>query len=285
MIEKAEKPRFILKIGEIYKTPDDGLRAVKEALKDCEKVRLTNLPVFLIKELLPLVGESCQKQVYLHDESFRALIDSKGAEVEKVNSTWTQNFFGETVNMGEINTPRAMFHILWKDDEIKRIFANTDPKCIECAWKKNFVMRMDGVQSYASLYDREEGVQSIIKKAEKSSVFRACIVPPFILRALIPFAFKGDYRFILSRRDALQQHFPNNFDVRIGSEAKIFFVYGGEEATVGSLRLDNDMYSIFWRGDEIFSIMKFENLICSNCIFRVFDTAWKYSKIVGSAEG
>jgi hypothetical protein len=167
MIEKAEKPRFILKIGEIYKTPDDGLRAVKEALKDCEKVRLTNLPVFLIKELLPLVGESCQKQVYLHDESFRALIDSKGAEVEKVNSTWTQNFFGETVNMGEINTPRAMFHILWKDDEIKRIFANTDPKCIECAWKKNFVMRMDGVQSYASLYDREEGVQSIIKKAEK----------------------------------------------------------------------------------------------------------------------
>ena len=284
MNEKIEKPRFVLKIGEIYKTVEEGLKAIGEAVSDCERLRLTNLPVFFMKQVLPLVGNCGEKEIFLHDESWKTLIDVKDAEIEKVNSLWTQNFFGETVNMGEINTLKAMFHVLWKDDEIKRIFANTDPKCIECAWKKNFVMRMDGPQPYASLFDREEGIQSIIEKAEKSSVFRACIIPPSILRSIIPFAFKGDYRFILSRRDALQQHFPNNFDVRIGSDAKIFFVYGGEEATVGSLRLDNNMYSIFWRGDEVFSIMKFENLICSNCIFRVFDTAWKYSKVVGSAE-
>jgi len=282
--QKTEKPRFILKIGEIYKTIDEGLNVVEAAISGAEKVRLTNLPVFLMKRLLPAMKNCSDKEVYLHDESFRGSLDFEGMEVEKVNSLWTQDFFGEIVNMGEINTPKAMFHILWKDEQVKRVFANTDPKCIECAWKKNFVMRMDGVQPYCSTFDREKGIKSIIEKAEKSSVFRACIIPPFLLRSLIPFAFKGDYRFILSRRDALQQHFPKNFDVRIGSEAKIFFIYGGEEVTVGSLRLDNDMYSIFWRGDEVFSIMKFDNLICSNCIFRVFDTAWKYSKVVGSAD-
>ena len=284
MNEKVEKPRFTLKIGEIYKTSDEGMEAIKSALVEAEKVRLTNLPVFVMKELLPVIAAGEQNDVYLHDEAFGKELDFGGANVEKVHSQWTQNFFGEVVHMGEINTPGAMFHLLWKDEEIKRIFAQTDPKCIECAWKKNFVMRMDGIQPYCTLYDREDGLKAIIEKAEKSSVFRACIIPPFLLRSIIPYAFKGDYRFILSRRDSLQQHFPNNFDVRIGSDAKIFFVYGGEEVTVGSLRLDNDMFSIFWRGDEVYSIMKFENLICSNCIFRVFDTAWKYSKVVGSAE-
>ena len=146
MNQKVEKPRFTLKIGEIYTTSDEGISAIKEALADAEKVRLTNIPVFVMEELLPAIGKSSDTVVYLHDESYREMLDYGEAHVEKVNSLWTQNFFGEVVNMGEVNTPTAMFHLLWKEKEIKRIFAQTDPKCIECAWKKNFVMRMDGVQ-------------------------------------------------------------------------------------------------------------------------------------------
>ena len=280
MNEKKQKPRFILKIGEIYKTLDDGYKAIEDALKRSRKARLSNLSNDLLDQFKGMIRNNQVKEIFLHDETQKGIEFDGNAEVEIVNSHWKQNFFGEMVNMGEVLTPKAMFHVLWNEGGVKRVFANTDPKCIECSWKKNFVMRLEGEQLYCTLFDRRDGIDAIIEKAQKSSIFRACIIPPKLLRSLIPYAFKGDYRFILSRRDPIQQHFKKNFDVRLGSEAKIYFVYGGDEANVGSLRLDNEMYSIFWRSDQIFSIMRFENLICSNCIFRVFDTAWKYSKAI-----
>jgi len=279
-MQQPRKPRFVLSIGEIFKTPADGFRAITAALKKSRKVRLSNLSDALLQRFCPKIAGHQTKEIYLHDERQRAAVPDIGAAVEIVNARFVQDFFGERVNMGEILTPTAMFHVLWKDDEVRRIFANTDPKCISCSWKKNFQMRLEGEQLYCTLFDREKGLEAIVAKAKQASIFRACIIPPTMLRAIIPFALKGDYRFILSRRDPIQKHFQKNFDVRLGSEAKIFFVYGGDEASVGSLRLDHEMFSIFWRGDKVFSIMKFENLICSNCIFRVFDTAWKYSTAI-----
>ncbi len=281
-MQQKKKPRFVLKIGEIFKTPTDGYRAITNALKKSRKARLANMSVDLFKRFAPKIANHQVKEIYLHKDEQKDLIPDIGAEISTVQSIWKQDFFGEVVNMGEVLTPTAMFHILWDEEGVKRIFANTDPKCIECSWKKNFVMRMEGEQLYSTLYDRDKGLEAIVKKAASASVFRACIIPPNLLRSIIPHALKGDYRFILSRRDPIQQHFKKNFDVRLGSDARIFFVYGGEEANVGSLRLDHEMFSIFWRGDQIFSIMKFENLICSNCIFRVFDTAWKYSKAINT---
>lgn len=276
------RPRFTLKIGEIFKGPDEGFAAIESALEHSRKARLSNLSDALFQRLAPRIAGHQVREFYLNCDSQRDLIRQDGAVIEPVRSRWYQDFFGERVEMGEILTPTAMFHVLWtKSGEIRRIFANTDPKCIECSWKKNFMMRLEGDQLYATSYDRAEGVERIRQKAAGAAIFRACIVPPLVLHAVIPFALKADYRFILSRRDPIQKHFKKNFDVRLGSDAKIFFVYGGDEASVGSLRLDHEMYSIFWRQDQIFSIMKFENLICANCIFRVFDTAWKYSRAIG----
>ena len=275
-----KKPRFVLKIGEIFKTKADGFRAITNALKKSRKVRLSNLSTELFQRFYPKIERHQTKEIFLHDSAQEEHLPDIGAEIEPVNSRWFQDFFGQRVNMGEVLTPTSMFHILWTEDNVHRIFANTDPKCIECAWKKNYMKRLEGEQLYASVYDRDAGVQYIVEKAQKAEIFRACIIPPFLLRQIIPFAFKGDYRFILSRRDPILKHFKKNFDVRMGSEAKIFFVYGGEEANVGSLQLNNEMFSIFWRGDKIFSILRFERLICSNCIVRVFDTAWKYSRAI-----
>ena len=142
------------------------------------------------------------------------------------------------------------------------------------------MMRFNGEHLYATVYDRIEGLKILAEHAAKAEVFRAVVILPFLLKDIIIPAKKGDYKFILSRRDPLAKFFSNDDGARYGSSAKIYYIYGEQEATVGSLRLDADYYSIFWRGNEVFTVMKFNNRICSNCLSRVFDTAWKYSEKV-----
>jgi hypothetical protein len=154
----------------------------------------------------------------------------------------------------------------------------TDPAFLEFVWKKNFMMRLEDEQIYATVFDRKDGLEVIKEKARSATVFRACIIPPRLLADLMPFALRADYRIITSRRDPLVQRLGSDPEVRSGSEAKIFFVYGGEEANVGSLRLNHELFSIFWRGDSIFNVMKYDSLIFGNFVSRVFESAWKYSK-------
>ena len=182
--------------------------------------------------------------------------------------------------MGEVLTPSGLYHLLYNEEtgEVRRVLANTDNKCNPCIWRKNFMMRFEGEHLYATVYDRVHGLEAIAKHAAEAEVFRAVVIPPFLLKDIILPAKKSDYRFILSRRDPLAKFFVDDDNTRYGSSAKIYYVYGEQEATVGSLRLDADYYSIFWRGNEVFNVMKFNNRVCSNCLSRVFDTAWKYSE-------
>jgi hypothetical protein len=196
-----------------------------------------------------------------------------------VKSNWYQMFLGEKLHMGELLTPTAQYHILWNAaGEIRRIFQTSDPSFLEFVWKKNFMMRMEDEQVYATVFDRKDGLEVIKEKAQKAQVFRACVIPPALLKDLVPFALRGDYRIITSRKDPLVTQLKADPDVRSGSGAKIYFVYGGEESNVGSLRLNHELFSIFWREDKIFNVMKYENLIFGNFLSRVFDTAWKFSK-------
>lgn len=282
-----EKARFELRVGEIYRSLERGLESIEENLEHSRKARLANLPTEILLRLLPKLSSHLKHvEVFTQDEAQAKALEDAGhaplsEESAQLSSRWYQDFVGERLHMGEVLTPTGLWHILYRDNgEIRRIMANTDNKCNPCIWQKNFMMRMEGEHLYATVYDRMEGLAHIREAAQKAEVFRATVVPPYLLKDIIPAAKKGDYRFIMSRRDPLARFFPEDPDVRYASRAKIYYVYGEEEASVGSLRLDADYYSIFWRGNDVYSVMKFNNRICANCLSRVFDTSWKYSEKV-----
>lgn len=289
----AERARFTLKVGEIYKHIENGLSEIRTALAGADEARFSNLPTSLLADLLPVCKKISKKtEVYWKDDAQEAALAEAGVsmklkpleeeEVRVLPSQWYQEFIGEKLHMGEIVTPTALWHLLYRDDgEVRRILANTDNKCAPCIWKKNFMMRFKGPHLYATVYDRHEGLKVLAEHAAQANVYRAVVIPPFLLKDVILPAREGghkDYKFILSRRDPLAQFFAEDENARYGSSAKIYYVYGEQEATVGSLRLDADYYSIFWRGNEVYSVIKFNNRVCSNCLSRVFDTAWKYSE-------
>lgn len=273
----VDQGRYVLKVGEIFEVPK-GLAQMEEDLKHSRKVRLNNLPTQLASHLLPLTAGFKAAEIGFHDEAQMRALRTVAPTGKVVKSRWYQLFLGDKLNMGELLTPSAQYHVLWSGTTIKRIFQTTDPGYLEFVWKKNYMMKMEDEQVYATVYDRKEALELIKTKAAKCQVFRACVIPPPLLRDLLPMMQKGDYRIITSRRDPMLAQLKSDPDVRSGSEAKIYFVYGGEEATVGSLRLNHELYSIFWRDEKIFNVMKYENLIFGNFLSRVFDTAWKFSK-------
>jgi hypothetical protein len=274
----TDQGRYVLKVGEIFEIPK-GLAQIEEDLRHSRKVRVNNLPTELASRLLPLTTGFKASEIAFHDEAQMRALRTHAPTGKVVKSHWYQMFLGEKLNMGELVTPTAHYHILWRPKgEIRRIFQTTDPAFLEFVWKKNFMMRMEDEQVYATVYDRKDGLEVIREKAKVAQVFRACVIPPPLLKDLIPNALRGDYRIITSRKDPLVAQLKADPDVRSGSGAKIYFVYGGEESNVGSLRLNHELFSIFWREDKIFNVMKYENLIFGNFLSRVFDTAWKFSK-------
>jgi hypothetical protein len=273
----VQEGRYVLKVGEIFEIPR-GLAQIEEDLRHSRRARLNNLPTELAARLLPVVSGFKSLEVGFHDEAQLKDLRAFATGARVVKSRWFQEFLGEKLNMGEVLTPTALYHVLWSGARIRRIFQVTDPAFLEFVSKKNFMMRMDDEQTYATVYDRKEGLEVIKARAQRAAVFRACVIPPPLLRDLLPFALKGDYRIITSRRDPLVRELKADPEVRSGSDAKIFFVYGGEESNVGSLRLNHELFSIFWRDDRIFNVMKYENLIFANFLSRVFDNAWKFSR-------
>ena len=280
--------RFELRVGEIYRNLEKGLTEIEENLAAAKKARLSNLPTELFTRFLPHVKSNSKKvELFPKSEEQREALKAAGfdwkfsADSELLASFWYQDFIGERLHMGEVITEGGLWHILYKDDgEVRRITSNTDEKFRELIWQKNFMMRYEGDHCYATVYDRHEGLKVISQRARTGTVFRATVVPPYLLKDVIPVALQGDYRFILSRRDPLAKHFSEDTNVRYASRAKIFYVYGEEETNVGSLRIDGDYYSIFWRGNDVHAVMRLDNRDLANRLSRVFDTAWKYSETV-----
>jgi hypothetical protein len=270
--------RFTLKIGEIYEI-NKGLAAVEEDLRHSRKARFSNLRPDLVDRFLACIESySGAVEVFTHTpEHTKPLQGRTLAKLGTCKSQWFQNFLGEKVNMGEVLMPTALYHILWTEDKVHRVFGINDPAYINFIWKKNFMARMEDEQIFTTVYDRDEGVAVIKEKARKASVFRLLVMPPQLVRNILPEVLKGDYKMILSRRDPLVEEMAIDPDVRYGSDAKIFMVYGGEEANVGSIRLNHELFSVIWR-EKVFAVMKYENLIFANYFGRAFDTAWKYSK-------
>jgi hypothetical protein len=285
MAEKGE--RFTLRVGEIYRTIETGLQAIDDALARTSRTRLANLPGDLLERWIPKSAKITKTEVFFRSEQQEQQIREKlnkprlSSESAVLTSHWHQDFIGERLVMGEVLTDEGLWHVLYRPSgEVRRIVSNTDNKCNPCIWQKNFMMRFEGDHLYATVFDRIEGLKAIQEHAKTASVFRAVVIPPYLLKEIILPAKEGDYRFILSRRDPLAQFFSDDGDVRYASRAKIYYVYGEQESNIGSLRLDADYYSIFWRDNEIFNVMRLNNRICSNCLSRVFDTSWKYSEKV-----
>jgi hypothetical protein len=276
MAEKKPPPRYVLKVGEIFRK-EEGLEQIRNELAGARKVRLSNLPTPLLRELLPLcAGKTAE--INAHDGGQIQELKAEAPAIREVKSQWFQDFLGENLHMGEVASPSFVYHVLWSSqDGIRRVQMTCDPSYTEFLYRKNFMMRLEGEQTYARVLDRKEGLDVIREHAKKASIFRACVIPPTLLRSLIEGAMKTDYRIITSRKDPLHRALKNDPEVRIGSGAKIYYVYGGEESNVGSLRLNHELFFIHWREDKIFNVMKFENLIFSNYLARVFDNAWKYS--------
>src|SRR5947207_1960952 len=129
-----DQGRYVLKVGEIFEVPR-GLEQIEEDLRHSRKARLNNLPTRLTSRMLPITSSYKALEVGFHDEAQLRDLRNLAPTGKVVKSHWFQTFLGDRLNMGEVLTPTALYHVLWSKDEIRRIFQVTDPNFLEFAWK------------------------------------------------------------------------------------------------------------------------------------------------------
>ena len=129
MAEKSK--RYIMKVGEIFPV-EEGLKQIEKDLRHSRKARFCNLRPDLNNRFLECIGS------YLGSvECFTTLsedhkkLQQKPGKLGTCKSRWYQDFLGQKVNMGEVLMPSVLYHVLWTDDKIHRIFGVHDPAYIQ----------------------------------------------------------------------------------------------------------------------------------------------------------
>lgn len=118
------------KISTVYDT-QKGIEAIKETILKSKKLRITTIPPFLLRELMPLLADKDTKILLLPGEK----MPEKSSAVTDIAVSKTRllgEFKGEEVTVGTITTPAVSFNVMWKDDKILDISAMNYERCVRC---------------------------------------------------------------------------------------------------------------------------------------------------------
>ena len=125
----------------------------------------------------------------------------------------------------------------------------------------------------------KEGKEHIKKKLAKTRKLRISNIPMSLLNELKPFLEKKDVKIVLPKGEEPTIELKALGELAI-TKAKIYKLYKGKEALVGSITFSDQIFGISWAGDKIFEIDVMEYSKCVSCLRKMFDTGWKYSEKV-----
>lgn len=130
--------KYEAQIATYYKNVDEAMEDVRSMIKRTRKVRISNIPVPLLKELMPLL-EGKDLAVILPDGAepwpeLTALCD-----VARQKSRIYVVYHGAEALTGSIVLPDVQFGVIWDKDKILDIAAMNYSSCVKCM-RKTFDM-------------------------------------------------------------------------------------------------------------------------------------------------
>ena len=122
--------RYEAKIGTTYRT-DRGIEEIKKKIKKSRSIRINNIPVNLLKELIPLL-ESKDLKIILPMGEKKTENLTKLGEIAITKSRLYHQYNDEEANVGSISFSDMIFNISWIDDRIIEISTMEYSKCVKC---------------------------------------------------------------------------------------------------------------------------------------------------------
>jgi len=126
--------KYEAKISTTYATVKEGVKEIKKRTAASKRVRISNAPMYLVKELLPLLSGKDVKIILPADGGVTDELKSIG-DVAIQKARIYKDHKGTEANVGSIYFADAIFSVAWADGKILSIDAMHYDKCVKCMKK------------------------------------------------------------------------------------------------------------------------------------------------------
>lgn len=123
--------RYEAKISTTFRSNKEALEAIKDKIKRSRRVRISGIPMGLLKKLLELLKGKDVRIILPLGEKAGAELKEVG-EVAVTKARIYKDHKGTEANLGSIYFSDQMFSIAWTNDKILEIDALEYDKCVKC---------------------------------------------------------------------------------------------------------------------------------------------------------
>jgi len=123
--------QYQAKIATVFATTEEGIERLKDKIRGSRKVRIGNVPIGLLEELLPvLAGKDVKIILPTGEKPTNKLREVGDVAVQKAKIY--SDFKGIEANEGSIYFSDVMFCITWSKDKILQVSTMEYDKCVKC---------------------------------------------------------------------------------------------------------------------------------------------------------
>jgi hypothetical protein len=123
--------RYEAKISTTFRSTKEAIEAIKDKIAKSRRVRISGIPMGLLKKLLPSLKAKDVKIILPLGEKAGPELKEVG-DVAVTKARIYKDHKGTEANLGSIYFSDRMFSIAWADDKIIEIDALEYDKCVKC---------------------------------------------------------------------------------------------------------------------------------------------------------
>lgn len=123
--------RYEAKISTIFASIEEGKKEIKNKIEKSRKIRISNIPMGLLEELMPLLDNKDVTIVLPLDEKPNPDLKKLG-KLATTKAKIYKDYKGTDAFTGSINFADRIFNITWAGNQIFAIDSMDYSKCVKC---------------------------------------------------------------------------------------------------------------------------------------------------------
>jgi len=123
--------RYEAKLSTTFETIEDGIEEIKRKVQKSRRIRISNIPMNLFKQLEPILVDKDLKIILPIGEKPTEEMEKLG-EVATTKARIYVDFKGKEANTGSVSFSDTIFNIVWLNDQILDISTMEYSKCVKC---------------------------------------------------------------------------------------------------------------------------------------------------------
>jgi len=126
--------RYEAKISTTFSTIEEGVEEIKTKAQRSRRIRINNVPMRLLEELKPLLGDKDLKIILPIGEKPTEELRELG-ETATTKARIYVDYKGREANTGSVGFSDKVFNIVWLGDQILDVSTMEYSTCVKCLLK------------------------------------------------------------------------------------------------------------------------------------------------------